>query len=152
MVNAKAQLAGTAAQASAAAIEEDRREAARFWGIQSTRSAQLPDPRPLLGNLTQSVLEVLAGTRELDQLMRWLTQDVYETLLKRVLLSARARVAKGERPQRPRISVLRTIVAEPSDGVVEAVVIVETPIRVRAIAIRLEGLDRRWRASAISVL
>jgi hypothetical protein len=98
------------------------------------------------------VLEVLAGTRELDQLIRWVTQDVYETLLKRVVLSARARVASGRRVHRPRLTVLRTITTHPVDSVVEAVVIVQTPVRIRAIAIRLEGLDNRWRASAISVL
>jgi len=123
-----------------------------YFGVQSTRSDRLPDPEPLLINLTRSVLEVLAGTRELDQLIRWVTQDVYETLLKRVVLSARARVASGRRVHRPRLTVLRTITTHPVDSVVEAVVIVQTPVRIRAIAIRLEGLDNRWRASAISVL
>jgi hypothetical protein len=43
-------------------------------------------------------------------------------------------------------------VCEPRDGVVEAVVIVRGRARARAVAIRLEGLDRRWRATAIHVL
>jgi hypothetical protein len=41
---------------------------------------------------------------------------------------------------------------EPRDGVVEAVVIVRNRVRTRAVAIRLEGLDSRWRATAINVL
>lgn len=127
-------------------------EADEYFGVQSTRADQLPDPEVLLVNLTRCVLEVLAGTRELNQLIRWVTQDVYETLLKRVVLAARARAVTGRAVNRPRLSVLRTIVSEPVDGVVEAVVIVQTPVRVRSIAIRLEGLDSRWRASAISVL
>jgi hypothetical protein len=36
--------------------------------------------------------------------------------------------------------------------VIEGVVIVRMAVRVRSVAIRLEGLDSRWRASAISVL
>jgi hypothetical protein len=36
--------------------------------------------------------------------------------------------------------------------VIEAVVIVRGRARVRAVALRLEGLDRRWRATAINVL
>jgi hypothetical protein len=36
--------------------------------------------------------------------------------------------------------------------VVEAVVIVCGRARTRAVAIRLEGLDSRWRATAINVL
>ena len=41
---------------------------------------------------------------------------------------------------------------DPRDGVVEAVVIVTGRARTRAVAIRLEGLDERWRATAINVL
>jgi hypothetical protein len=47
---------------------------------------------------------------------------------------------------------LSTHICEPRDGVVEATVVIRNPVRVRAVAIRLEGLDRRWRASAVSVL
>jgi hypothetical protein len=43
-------------------------------------------------------------------------------------------------------------VNEPRDGVVEAVVIVHGRARTRAVALRLEGLDNRWRATAINVL
>jgi hypothetical protein len=46
----------------------------------------------------------------------------------------------------------RTIITEPADGVVEAVVIVHGRARSRSIAVRLEGIDRRWRATAIHVL
>ena len=37
-------------------------------------------------------------------------------------------------------------------GVVEAVVVVAGPGRARAVAIRLEGLDHRWRATSLAVL
>ena len=47
---------------------------------------------------------------------------------------------------------MQTRITSPADGVVEAVVIVHGKARTRAIAIRLEGLDQRWRATAISVL
>ncbi|HWU30368.1 MAG TPA: Rv3235 family protein [Microbacterium sp.] len=43
-------------------------------------------------------------------------------------------------------------VTEPVDGIVEAVVIVAGPGRTRAVAVRLEGLDGRWRASSFAVL
>ncbi|TFD74103.1 hypothetical protein E3T54_14990 [Cryobacterium sp. Sr8] len=69
-----------------------------------------------------------------------------------MVLSARARAVKGQRAQRPTITIGRVIISEPRDGVVEAVVIVHSRVRVRAVALRLEGLDRRWRASAINVL
>ncbi|HZK58834.1 MAG TPA: Rv3235 family protein [Cryobacterium sp.] len=106
----------------------------------------------MLINLTRCVIEVLAGARELDQLARWVSDDVYKHLLKRVVLSARARAVKGQRAQRPAITIGRITISEPRDGVIEAVVIVHSRVRVRAVALRLEGLDHRWRASAINVL
>lgn len=125
---------------------------ADFFGMQPSKRHELPDPEPLLINLTRSVIEVLAGARELEQLARWVSDDVYRHLLKRVVLSARARAVKGQRAQRPALSIGHVHIAEPRDGVVEAVVIVHTRARARAVAIRLEGLDSRWRASAINVL
>jgi hypothetical protein len=123
-----------------------------FFGEQPSTRSELPDPEPLLINLTRCVIEVLAGARELDQLARWVSDDVYRHLLKRVVLSARARAVKGQRAQRPTITIGRITISEPRDGVIEAVVIVHSRVRVRAVALRLEGLDHRWRASAINVL
>ncbi len=123
-----------------------------FFGHQPSTRSQLPDPEPLLINLTRCVIEVLAGARDLDQIARWVSDDVHAHLLKRVVLSARARAVKGQRVQRPSISIGRVTLSEPRDGVIEAVVIVHSKVRVRAVAIRLEGLDHRWRASAINVL
>ena len=123
-----------------------------FFDHQPSSRATLPDPEPLLINLTRCVIEVLAGARELDQLARWVSDDVYRHLLKRVVLSARARAVKGQRAQRPAITIGRVSINEPRDGIIEAVVIVHSKARVRAVAVRLEGLDNRWRASAINVL
>ena len=123
-----------------------------YFARQPARRSELPDPEPLLRNLTHCVIEVLAGARDLDQLARWVTDDVYRNLSKRVVLAARARRVKGQALQRPAFSLGTVITCEPADGVVEAVVMVHQRARSRAVAIRLEGLDQRWRASAISVL
>jgi hypothetical protein len=123
-----------------------------FFGQQPTPTRSLPDPAPLLENLTRCVIEILAGARELEQIARWVDDDVYRHLLKRVVISTRARQAKGQTPVRPTFSLGSTTVCEPRDGVVEAVVVVRGRARARAVAIRLEGLDRRWRATAIHVL
>jgi hypothetical protein len=123
-----------------------------FFGAQPASRSTLPDPQPLLENLTRCVIEILAGARELEQISRWVTDDVYRHLLKRVVLSTRARQAKGQIVRRPAFSVGSTSIYEPRDGVVEAVVIVRGRARTRAVALRLEGLDNRWRATAINVL
>jgi hypothetical protein len=70
----------------------------------------------------------------------------------RVALAARARQAKGVAVRRPQVTVGEPRITHPADGVVEAVVIVHQRGRSRAVAIRLEGLDGRWRASAVNVL
>lgn len=123
-----------------------------FFDYQPTSTSDLPDPRPLVENLTRCVIEVLAGARELEQIARWVTDDVYSTLLKRQVISARARAARGRPVVRPAFALGSTIICEPRDGIIEAVVVVNSRARSRAVAIRLEGLDRRWRASAIHVL
>lgn len=123
-----------------------------FFAAQTSTRDQLPDPLPLLENLTRCVIEILAGARELEQIARWVTDDVHRHLLKRVILAARARAATGRPAARPAFTIGSTVVSEPQDGVVEGVVVVSGKARTRAVAIRLEGLDRRWRASAIHVL
>lgn len=123
-----------------------------FFDYQPTSTADLPDPRPLIENLTRCVIEILAGARDLEQIARWVTDDVYRTLLTRASISARARAARGAPTVRPTFAVGEPRITGPRDGVIEAVVVVTSRARARAVAIRLEGLDRRWRASAISVL
>jgi hypothetical protein len=123
-----------------------------FFGQQPAERSDLPDPQPLLENLTRCVIEILAGARDLEQISRWVTDDVYRHLLKRVVLSARARQAKGLPGTRPAFTIGSTVTCEPRDGVVEAVVVVHGRVRTRVVALRLEGLDHRWRATVINVL
>jgi hypothetical protein len=123
-----------------------------FFGRQPCSSQDLPPSGPLLENLTRCVIEILAGARELDQIARWVSDDVYRHLLKRVVLSARARRTKGQSVTRPVFSIGTVTSFSPRDGVIEAVIVVHGRARARAVAIRLEGLDRRWRATAINVL
>jgi hypothetical protein len=123
-----------------------------LFGVQPTGTADLPDPRPLLENLSRCVIEAYAGARDIEQLIRWVTDEVYRRLLTRVVLASRARQAKGVTPKRPQFTIGSTHLCSPRDGVVEAVVTIHARSRARAVAIRLEGMDGRWRASAISVL
>ncbi|WP_368665607.1 Rv3235 family protein [Homoserinimonas sp. OAct 916] len=127
-------------------------ETDEFFCEQPTSTAALPPPGPLLENLTRCVMEVLAGARDINQLARWVDDEVYRHLLTRVVLAARARAMKGQQAMRPSFTLGRTTTFSPCDGVVEAVVTVHSRVRSRAVALRLEGLDGRWRATAINVL
>ena len=73
-----------------------RFEPDEFFGLQPTSTSSLPNPAPLVENLTRCVIEILAGARDLEQISRWVTDDVYRHLLKRVVLSARAGQGAGQ--------------------------------------------------------
>ncbi len=122
------------------------------FGFQRTSSSELPDPVPLAENLARSVMEILAGARDLEQISRWVTDDVYRHLVTRVQVSARARALKKIPVYRPSFTLGRTLVCTPTDGVAEVVVVVHGKARSRSIAMRLEGLNGRWRAAAVHVL
>jgi len=123
-----------------------------YFGFQRTHRNELPDPAPLIDNLSRSVMEILAGARELEQIARWVSDDVYRNLVIRVQASARARAVKKIAPYRPVFTIGMTRITYPTDFAAECVTIVHGRARTRAIAIRLEGLDGRWRATAIHVL
>jgi hypothetical protein len=53
---------------------------------------------------------------------------------------------------RPTHRILTIRHTAPADGIVEAVVVVEGPARTRAVALRLEGWDARWRATSLALL
>jgi hypothetical protein len=127
-------------------------ELSEFFAPQPTPSEALPDPEPLLTSLTRGVLEVLSGLREPEQLARWLTEEAFRKLVVRANLAARARSARGVPASRPVHDILSVHHSSPADGVVEAVVIVAGPARTRAVAVRLEGMDRRWRATSLALL
>ncbi len=95
---------------------------------------------------------MFAGVREVDQLSRWLTEDAYRKLMTRANLAARARSARGVPAMRPVHTLLSVRHSSPADGVVESVVVVQGPARTRAVALRLEGMDGRWRATSLALL
>jgi len=123
-----------------------------LFARQRTRSQDLPDPAPLLEGLSRGVLEVLAGVREAEQLARWLDEEPYRSLLTRANLARRARSARRQPARHPSYAIRSVRATAPADGVVEAVVVVTMPGRTRAIALRLEGIDGRWRATSLAVL
>ncbi|WP_172801976.1 Rv3235 family protein [Agrococcus carbonis] len=126
-------------------------DAEEFFDFQPCSSAGLPDPEPLLENLATGVIEILLGVREVQQVARWVTEPTYDLLTARALIARRARASQQHR-EVPGFAISSVRACHPADGVVEGTVVVRSAGRTRAVAIRLEGLDGRWRATAISVL
>jgi hypothetical protein len=120
-----------------------------LFGRQPTSTADLPDPSSWAGQLARAVTEVLAGDRPLPQLMRWTDETVFADLSRRT--AALAQAGAGRRGPRNRVGVRSVHVCEPRDGVIEAAVHVRQGHRSRALALRLEGLDGRWRCTALQI-
>ena len=114
--------------------------------------APRPDPELLLIALTRGVMEAMAGAREPEQLARWLSEAAFTSVLKRVVLANRARAVTKRAAVVPTTAIVRLIVTQPVDGVIEAVLIVRSQVRARAVTIRLEGLGDRWIATSFRVL
>jgi hypothetical protein len=117
-----------------------------LFGAQPTRRSDLPDPRPWAGHIAQAIVEVMAGARPATQLLRWTTPEVYAVVARRASVSLRRGL-----PRTGRATVRRIRVCEPADGVAEACAVVVDGTRVRALAMRLVGLDGRWRVEALQI-
>jgi hypothetical protein len=118
----------------------------QLFGAQPTRRSDLPDPRPWAGHIAQAIVEVMVGARPAPQLLRWTTSEVYAVVAHRAYVSTR----RGA-PTARRATVRSVRVCEPADGVAEACAVVVDGSRVRALAMRLVGLDGRWRVEALQV-
>lgn len=111
-----------------------------------TRRRDLPDPTPLVGRLAQALLEVMGGSRPAPQVVRHTAPDVYAALCRRAAIAAR----RPPGARRPAI-VRRVRVQEPADGVTEACAVIVYQDRVRAMAMRLAGIDGRWVVTVLQV-
>lgn len=122
---------------------------------QHTPSRLLPDPRVFALNVTHRALEVLAGSRDLAQIGRWVTEDVYQSLNERVnlrILKLSLLPPDQRRQPAPVFTLLPPMLKTPRDGVVEGSVLVRSATRVRAVALRLEGFDHRWRVASFTLI
>jgi len=111
------------------------------------KATGLPDPRLWSARLAQALVEVLAGDRPLQQLVRWTSDDVYRKVERRLRILARGDGA--ERLGNVRAAIRSVHLCEPRCGVAEASMLVQEGARSRAIAIRLEGVDGRWQCTAL---
>jgi Family of unknown function (DUF6459) len=114
-----------------------------FGPVWSSR-AELPDPRVAGRQLLTTALEAFAGRRPISQLQPLTTARVFTALS-----SGRrpAWCAGGSAPV-----VLGAVnVCEPVDGVAEVSAVARRSGRAHAVAARLEGIDGRWRCTAVQI-
>ncbi len=106
-------------------------------GVRRTTTAELPPATRSGPVLARALVEVLCGQRPLSQLRVHCAPEVFAGLQSRPL----ARGALGH--------LLNVRVCEPADGVAEISVAFRRGERVRAIAFRIQGVDGRWRVTAL---
>jgi hypothetical protein len=106
--------------------------------------AELPDARDAGRRLITLTLEAMAGRRPLLQLQQMTSVGVFAAL------------SAGRRPRWCTEGTAPLIVGpvhlcEPVDGVAEVSAVVRRAGRAHAVAARLEGIDGRWRCTALQV-
>ena len=116
-----------------------------YFGPQRTLSRQLPEPKAWVTHMAQALVEVMSGARAAPQVIRWTTPEVYAAVARRNAVSDRRGTVSR------RALVRRVRVCEPVDGVIEACAVVVDNDRVRAIAMRLTGIDHRWVVTELQV-
>jgi hypothetical protein len=105
---------------------------------QATPRADLPSAQQWSMRLVHALVEVVNGSRPASQLTRWITPEVMTQLQGHIA-----------RSKMPRLGVRSIHVHETDDGVAEISSVFGTPNRSFALAMRLEGLDGRWRATSL---
>ncbi len=116
------------------------------------RAASMPDPAPLVQNLTRCVFEIIIGARDIEQVARWVEPEVLAKMERRLTLERRARGITGRTTIWPRVAFGSSHIERPACDVVECVTVIRTPARSRALAMRLVAIEGRWRATEIALL
>jgi hypothetical protein len=117
----------------------------RYFGPQRTLASDLPEPQAWVRHMAQALIEVMSGARPAPQVIRWTTPEVYSAIARRSAASGRRTIVAR------RAIVCAVRICEPADSVIEACAVVVDNGRVRALAMRLVGVDRRWVVSALQV-
>lgn len=109
-------------------------------GVVRTATAELPPVQRAASVLARAVIEVVAGHRPVAQLRVHCSPAIYAGLGPRHAAMPRSL---------PHLLSVR--VCEPADGVAEVSAVFRRSERVRALAFRLQGVDGRWRITALQL-
>jgi uncharacterized protein DUF6459 len=123
-----------------AAADPDTADFGPAW----SRRADLPDPQAAGRRVVTLTLEAFAGRRPINQLQPLVSPPLFTALADR----RRPRwCSEGTAP----LLISSVRVCEPVDGVAEVSAVARRGGRAHAVAARLEGIDGRWRCTALQV-
>lgn len=106
-------------------------------GVRKTGSGALPPALRTGQALARALVEMLSGRRPMAQLRVHCAPDVFAGLERKMLQASGTSQLTSVR------------VCEPADGVAEVSAVFRTGGRARALAFRIQGLDGRWRVTAL---
>lgn len=131
---------------STLAVDFGRHDAGTEFGPQHTATADLPPVREWSHRFLVGLLEALGGVRPATQVERHLTLELREKVHRLHSVAVR----RGSRPPHPS-RVLKVRARTDVDGVAEVSAVVHHLGRVRAIALRMNGCDGRWRVTVLEM-
>lgn len=105
-----------------------------------TSSMELPELTSFAENFAKSVLEIWAGKRPASQLSKYCHSTVYQELL--TSIGYQKEVGKFRKIH----------ICEPLDGLCESTVTVRFKDRLRSMALRFEGVDRKWVCTSLDLI
>ncbi len=109
-------------------------------GVRMTGTADLPPARSAGAALARALLEAFSGRRTVEQLRGHCAPDVFAGLLDAPYLGSGGAAR-----------LLITRVDEPADGVAELSAVFRSADHVRAMAMRMQGIDGRWRITVLQI-
>ena len=123
-----------------------------LFDYQPTGTAELPPAKDFVESFVPRALETIHGLREVRQITKWVNKSVFDAIESRANGVKLRRQVTKESEARPIFALGNVVVSEPRDGVCEAAAVVHGPTRVRAVALRMEGLDNTWKATSFRML
>lgn len=105
-----------------------------------TSAKDLPALTPWTFKFAIGVLEIWAGKRPASQLARWCHSSVYTELSSSI----------GYQKEVGKIRKIH--IQEPLDGLCESIATVRYNDRLRSMAMRFEGVDRRWLCTSLDLI
>ena len=115
-------------------------------------AAVYPEPSAWATRFLLAALEVTHGVRPAAQLVRWTTPEVHEALARRAALAGRLRSGRAAPAMvSGALRVGTVLTCQTTVHACEVAAVVHDRDRVRAVAMRLEGLGTRWRVTALQI-
>ncbi|WP_162488573.1 Rv3235 family protein [Demequina globuliformis] len=126
--------------------------AAALTGVSLTAPAvrhsgkQLGNPAPLACTVAKAVVEAILGGPDLTPVHRWLEPELRKKLERQRSLAKRAGQTGGQ------VRVLRSRVDRIDAFTSEVAIVVATPARTRAVAMRMEVAHGRWITTLLDLI